>query len=178
MKHCFFSDLSSFSLFFLSHTLFCLILVICIPSCCESFVWCSFHQFLISLLFTTSFSCSVCTVADFLTEFVFKMHSAVWVWTVWQKSCLRASISFLEASLSSAHYSQTIFVSIPGGPPLQTELHPHITALRKGSFYPENLWSKYWKWKGAAKDQNIIAPVLQWLSWEFNSGLVKLSPIC
>lgn len=157
MKHCLFQDLASFPFLFLNHTLFCLILVICILSCCESFVRCSFHQFLTPLLFTTSFSCSACTVADFLTELVFKMHTAVWVRTVWQRSRIRASISFLEASLSSAHYSHTTLLSIPGGPPLQ----PHLTALRREGFCTESWQSKHWQKKGSAKHHGSCFAVVE-----------------
>lgn len=99
---------------------------------------------LISLLFATLFpALPALLLTSWLNQFS-KCVTAVWVWTMWQRTCLRGSISFPEASLSSAHHSQTILAPVPGGPTLQTELHPH-------SLSPWRIYSPNTAIKGSAR---------------------------
>lgn len=127
---------------------------------------------LISLLFATLFpALPALLLTSWLNQFS-KCVTAVWVWTMWQRTCLRGSISFPEASLSSAHHSQTILAPVPGGPTLQTELHSHIG---RKPFSLENLQSKYGN-KRISK--TLLLLYYSSLSWEFNSDLVKCSVSC
>lgn len=99
--------------------------IICIPSC-----WVFCMMFIPSVSDFSAvyncFSCSACTVVDFLTELIFKMRAAVGVQTTWQRSCLRPNISFLKTSFSSAHYFQTVFVSVQISPKRAISSH-HCT---------------------------------------------------